>query len=172
LAADDLSGFVTSERTNQLGRVAVNFQHVEMSLAFLTWALIPVPQDRRAIITSQLPFDRLLTVFYLLLKGHIAHNASHVAELDEISKKASELEQNRNTLMHSVWAAGEAGEVTRMKWAASRKKGLSVQSPETTAADIQKVADDLRDLSKRLMGFTERLRKKGLINYQTAPGPR
>jgi hypothetical protein len=171
MSKGDLAEWVSKERTHQLGRVAVNFQHLEILLAFFAWHLVPTDQDTGAIITAQLSFDRLLTVFHLLMKKRIGAKPDHVKELEEISRSASELEQKRNTLMHSVWAADDAGNVTRMKWTASRKKGLSLQSPDTSADDIQEVADDLGEVSRRLMRFTEKLRAEGIISFQTDPGP-
>ena len=100
MSVDDLGGFISEARTHQLGRVAVNFQHVEISLAFLTWHLIPTDQDTGAVITSQLSFDRLLTVFCLLLRRRLGAAEDLGSELGDIGRMASELEQQRNALMH------------------------------------------------------------------------
>jgi hypothetical protein len=161
--------FEDDARTHQLGRVVVNFQVLETFLAFHTWHLIPTDPKTGAIITSQLSFDRLLTVFHLLMKEKVAHVPALAEQLAALSSRAAELEQQRNTLMHSAWASDESGNVSRLKWSASRRKGLNIQAPDTSIDEIRGVADDLRDLGSRIGVFAEDVRQAGLISFPTRP---
>lgn len=165
-------GFVDEQRTRELGRVVVNFQALETFLAFHTWYLIPTDQKTGAIITSLLSFDRLLTVFHLLMKEKVGHVPTLSEELETVSRRAAELEQQRNTLMHSAWASDESGNVRRLKWTASRRKGLVTHTPETSVEEIRRIADDLGKIGSRLGVFAEAAREAGLVSFPTnSPTP-
>jgi hypothetical protein len=138
-----------------LGRVTVNFQFLESNLSIATWTLISTDQRIGQIVTQNLSFSKLCVVFSALVT-HRAKNPTAVEEVQQLMKKASELEQRRNAFMHSSWATSEgrpdAGSV-RLKSSMDRKKGWKLNAEELTPEAINHVADDMTELVNALLNW-------------------
>jgi hypothetical protein len=99
---------VSDEMLRALGRVTVNFQLTEMMLNMLTWMLISEDARIGKIITSNLSFSRVCDVFLSIVRLKADGQDELITEVEGLIKKASELEQERNTLVHSCYTVASA----------------------------------------------------------------
>ncbi len=136
-----------------LGRISANFQALEASIAFLTWSLINADQTIGQIITSQVSFNRLCDLLSSLFRYRVKEQAL-LEKLEEILRKASEAEQRRNTVIHSVWMTDDvSGEPFRLKITSKRKKGLDIHTENIDAAELNKIADFIRNVAEDMLKF-------------------
>ncbi len=145
---------MTDDHLKQLGRVTVNFQLMEVYISFFLWALVDSEdQGKGQILTSKMPFSRICDVALALMKRKFADNhVDVVRRIEQHIKKASQLEQDRNTMLHSVWAVGTAEDPsTRLKYIISRRKGFEVVVEQVSPGDIQSIADDMKKLSEEFL---------------------
>ena len=98
----------SDEFLKALGRVCVNFQALEMDIAWLVWILNNPDTTLGQIMTSQVSFKALLAVSSSLFRYRVT-NDSLGERLAELLKRASDVEQRRNTLINSIWFADDSG---------------------------------------------------------------
>jgi hypothetical protein len=78
--------------------------------------------------------------------------------LRQFMKRASDLEEKRNQIAHSVWAAGDKPDtVTRIKRTAKERHGIRFQFSNVGESDLMKVADDVKVLAEEIQRFWIRL---------------
>jgi hypothetical protein len=144
---------VSDDLLKQLGRISVNFQFMETHIAFLTWIFIKSDQRTGQIVTANLSFSRLCDVCMSLFRHRYADQAL-LEKLDAIIKRASESENQRNLLMHSMWLTqADPADHMRMKYTISRKAGLKVHAEKMTIENIRAVADEMQAVIDALNRF-------------------
>ncbi len=145
---------VKAHHAQPLGRMVANFANLEMYVAWLAHLLISRDQIIGRIVTSKLSFANTTAVVAALarhkLKGPI------LEELLGLLKRASALEQKRNTLTHSVWTLPVEGEqdpdtVGRLKFKISTKKGYVEEVEDLPLKEIDAVSDGIGALMKDIM---------------------
>ena len=136
------------DHLKQLGRITVNFQLIELQFAFVLWLLIDENDQRKGqIITSQMSFSKICDVLMSFVK-HKIPNEKSVEKLEEYVKRASQLEQKRNSVIHSSWTTGGEDDISiRFKYATSRKKGLQVISEKITPGNLKDIADEAQEIT-------------------------
>jgi hypothetical protein len=143
---------LNEEQLKALGRVCVTFQAIEVRLAFVTWSLISNEQAVGRIITPLLSFAKLCDLASMLI-SHRFPGTPLADELHQIIRRVSELEQERNTLIHSAWAyRADRPEVEgeRVKITVKRYRGVRVDCCETPAAQINGIADQMQEATESL----------------------
>jgi len=133
-----------------LGKITGNFAYLEAVVSFFVWELVD-DQQIGQIVTSQLSFDRLLNVLGALYR-YRSKCEGKIDELMELLKEASEAEQNRNKITHSVWGFNEEG-FSRMKFSVNRKKGARLQYEDIFAEDLNRIADEISEVANRIKKF-------------------
>lgn len=154
-----------------LGRISANFQALEMYIAAFTWSLISSDQNVGQIVTSQISFSRLCDLLSSLFR-HKVKSPDLIEELDGILQRASEAEQQRNTIIHSAWLTDEEDtdkSPSRFKITSKRKKGFDIQVEDTDADKLNEIADLLRDVAKEIIPFMSRVKERGYIDFPTKP---
>jgi hypothetical protein len=117
-----------------IGGICVDFSRLEMMLHFGVWALLGgtgiETQRTGQIVTAELSFQRSIQLFASLWR-HRFEGRDDV-RLRELCARLSELEQRRNRVVHSVWAAAEKpGAATRIKITA---RGVFKATTETVTS--------------------------------------
>jgi hypothetical protein len=144
----DLEDILARSRTTVLrndflagiGRVVANFALLENELFLLIRFLLGVDTNIAGIVTSEMSFRNLLDLSTSLIKEK--HGGDEAKQCAEVLKIASEAEEIRNRLIHSVWGVWGSGGaiVIRTKHTAKRGKGLNFQREEFTLDDISAFA--------------------------------
>jgi predicted DsbA family dithiol-disulfide isomerase len=77
-------------------------------------------------------------------------------------KRAANLEEKRNQITHSVWAAGDTADtVTRIKMTAKEKYGIRFKFEKVGKQDLTTIAHDLKHLSAEILEFWRCLIQNG-----------
>ena len=143
---------LTDDHLKQLGRITVNFQLIETVFSFLLWQLNdPKDQRKGQILTSRMSFSRICDVLVSLAK-YVLSDDERAGRIKEFVRQASQLEQKRNSVIHSAWTSGVEGDVSvRFKYVTSRRKGFQVISERTTPDDLKNIADEAKEIGDRFL---------------------
>ena len=144
---------VPPEFLAEIGRVVANFALLEYEFYILIHGLLGTRKEISRIVTSELSFRNLLGLSASLVKE--IHGEEEAERFKETLKLASEAEEERNRIIHSVWGGGGSGNVVRSKHTARRAKGLSFQREEYSQEDLSATA---RKIS-RVIFCVERFRE-------------
>jgi sensor histidine kinase regulating citrate/malate metabolism len=136
---------VSDELLVAIGDVTVSFALLEAELQLLAHVLLKQSQQVSMIVTAELSFGRLCALVLSLHRER--YGEANSAPAKELVQRANELEELRNQIMHSVWAAGDSpGTITRIKATAKQKHGLRINFHSVTAADLREVATSCMEL--------------------------
>jgi hypothetical protein len=136
-----------------IGLVTVNFSLLENELAFDIHVLLGLDHRTSQIITAELRFKGLLDLFSSLCINKMK-NETASTELKELVKKVYQVEQKRNSIIHSLWAVGNTGDtITRFKQTAKSSKGLHFQYEQVTVEKLQKIADEIAEATAEVHNF-------------------
>ncbi len=144
---------VGPDHLRAIGHVAANFALLEHTVESFSWQLID-PRDEMLgqLITAELSFRSRVTLLSALVHYRL-QGASPVAELKQLLGEATTVEQERNKIVHSLWAFGPADSpetITRFKTTAKRSEGLRHHFVQTRIVDIESVADQIDEVALRL----------------------
>jgi hypothetical protein len=127
-----------------IGRVAVNFQHLEFSIEMWIVALIGSDDRIGMMIASQLPFRGICSLAESLYALKVT-DVEKVNRFREIIKEAGQLEAQRNTLFHSNWGTNtDTGLVERMKLPKDMTKGFRFVTEHYPVSKINGLADSMK----------------------------
>jgi hypothetical protein len=136
-----------------IGDMTVSFTMLESFVQMLVGSLILEHQRIGQIITAELPFRGLRALVISLYKERHGEDDDFL-RLQELTKRAGEIEEKRNQITHSVWAAGQhPGTVTRVKTTVKEKQGVRFHFENVREMDLAKVADDIKQLAGDFMQF-------------------
>ena len=111
-----------------IGRIVISFSHLEHVLTLFCGTNIGVSYPINEIITSELSFKQLVNLTISIYK-EIETDEEKLQTVTNICKKALQLEEKRNIIIHSYYgkASGDSEKVVRKKITAKSKKGHTVQ---------------------------------------------
>jgi hypothetical protein len=136
-----------------IGDVAVSFALLESTLQTMLGSLIYEHQRVGQIIAAELPFRGLRALALALYRERHGEDANF-EQLRDLIRRAGDLEDERNRVMHSVWGAGAtADSVTRIKMTAKEKHGLRFDFVPVTAAELSDVAGSIKVLAHDIQSF-------------------
>lgn len=151
----------------RIGDVTVSFALLESVIQALAGSQIQDHQRIGQIITAELSFRNLRALTLSLYRERHGEDGDY-EELRALMNRAWELEDFRNAITHSVWAAGAtAVTVTRIKMTAKEKRGLRVDFRSVTAEDLGNVAEDMQQLAEDVQRFWIRLVETGKAHQGT-----
>ena len=152
---------VPNVHLKSIGDITVSFALLEVNIQMLTGSLINEHQRLGRIITSELSFRRLraLTVSLYLERHGEDDDYLH---LKDLMKKATDIEERRNQITHSIWGAGkDKDHITRIKTTAKEKQGIRFHFEDVSSQDLAEVADDIKNLAEEFSKFYTGLIEKG-----------
>jgi len=151
-----------------LGRIVVNFARLEHFLRVSIIFLLGDDQRIGSLVTAELSMGQLLKVLSSLVRLRM-HEASKLKEIDQLRIRAEKLDTRRGLIMHSSWAhpghwadssgVDPATHAMRTKTTAKVRKGLQYQFEHFTSDDLHQLADEIRQVSGKLLNFTDDLVK-------------
>lgn len=132
--------------------MCVNFQALEMDIAWLVWILNDRDTTLGQIVTSQLSFKKLLAVASSIFRYRVADDLL-VKRLGELLNSAGHVEDKRNTLIHSIWFVDDAGTTSRIKATVRQKHGFKIQNETDNAKRLNEFADEVLHVSGEFLRF-------------------
>ncbi|KAA3609237.1 MAG: hypothetical protein DWQ05_22345 [Calditrichaeota bacterium] len=141
--ASDAHEIKQDELHKAIGKVSNYFSGLETYISSLIWILIGAGKDVGEIITSELSFHRLTALLRCLFLYRKSDSAE-IERMDSILKRANDIEQRRNKVIHSLWAVNSQNdELLRVKTTAKYKTGLKYHFDRTNMEELQKLTDDI-----------------------------
>jgi hypothetical protein len=146
-----------------IGDMTVSFALLESTIQSLTWSLIREHQRIGQIITSELSFRNLRALLISLYVERHGKDSDYDA-LRALMIRSGQLEEERNKLTHSVWAAGSSPDtITRIKITAREKHGFKADFEQYDEDRLHEVADGIKTLAAELQRFHIDLLERGKV---------
>ena len=144
-----------------IGDMTVSFALLEMTIQTLAESLISNRQRIGQIVTSELPFPRLVTLTRALyLEGH-SQDADYPT-LDRLLREADKVYSERNLVIHSLWATGSSPDsATRVKFTARDRGGFTAKFREVDARAVQEQVEGIKSLARQFQAFWVHLVETG-----------
>ena len=154
---------VPEDCVRAIGSITVYFSMLEGDIKSLIGLLLlgnVGDQRLSSIFTEELSFKKLLDLLGALFHYRFEGQSEKLEELKKLIRRAVQVEEERNKIIHSSWAAWDPGMVTRFKVTA-KQKGLRRQFEKMSVADLDQIAEkisvvamDFTDFNLRLTGIT------------------
>ena len=130
----------------RLGECIVQFQRIEDALSVCISAMVGRSRKVGEIITAEMSFRARVATFGALF-AHSLKSSTLPEDITELIARLHWAEQQRNTLVHSLWDASETkpDSILRKK-KAIRKSNLAISEEHFTP-------DDLEDLNRLFEGI-------------------
>ena len=130
----------------RLGECIVQFQRIEDALSVCISAMVGRSRKVGEIITAEMSFRARVATFGALF-AHSLKSSALPEDIAELISRLQWAEQQRNTLVHSLWDASETkpDSILRKK-KAIRKSNLAISEEHFTP-------DDLEDLNRLFEGI-------------------
>jgi hypothetical protein len=149
---------LSDQQYRAIGRISVMFSDVETWTSCFIWHLIGPEQLVGQMVTAGMSFNRQVDLLTSLFRFRFPEESLR-AELETHTKRLSELEQHRNSIMHSTWLREslDPNQATRFKITTNRKKGLAQRKEVYTTTELDDLADDLHVVIGDLSDFMIRV---------------
>lgn len=136
-----------------IGDITVSFAMLESVIQSFIGSLIAEHQRVGQIITAELSFRSLRALAISLYKERHGEDDDFLV-LQKAMRRAADLEEKRNQITHSVWAAGpNKNTVTRIKTTAKEKKGINLSFERVDEKILSSVAIEMKVLSSTIFIF-------------------
>ena len=144
-----------------IGDITVSFAILENAIQALIGSMIAEHQRIGQIITAELAFKNLRALAISLYKERHGEDADFTA-LRGFMTRASQLEEVRNQITHSIWAVGNSPDtITRIKKTAKEKHGIRFQFTQVSESDLANVAKEIKTLAAEIVQFNFKLIESG-----------
>lgn len=136
----------SEEFTSSVGKLTLNFAHLEFMFSMFAGMHMNTGYPFNELVLSELSFRQLMNVS-VGLHELIEPNKSERDRFREIVKRATSLEQERNTITHSFYGQTNKNTIVRHKNVTRIKGGYRQQRQEITANNILAIASEIEELS-------------------------
>jgi hypothetical protein len=134
----------------RLAECIVQFQRIEDGLSLCISAMIGRNRKVGAIVTSEMSFRAKVSV-YGALALHTLRRDSLPDDIVELIQRLHWAEQERNTLVHSIWDASESKPDT------IRREKKAIRKSVLTVAREHHTPEELENLNRRFEGIVDDL---------------
>lgn len=143
------------EGISHLGHCIVEFQRIEKVLASCITGLAGAEQDIGKILTSEMSYRAKVSI-YRSLFFYRWSNDELPEDITQLIGRLHWAEQERNTLVHSLWDASEEHpEYIKRGKTVCRKSGLNTQEEYYTPEDLDELSRLYEGISTDLIYLTE-----------------
>jgi hypothetical protein len=139
-----------------VGRVVVNFQHLEFTVVRLLWIMAAPDDNIGQCITACVLFSKLLDLLDSVFRYRVQHPAI-LEKFKTLMSRTRDINTDRNRIVHSWWFTDPDGaEPSRLKLS---RKG----SQDTEAIDMNALAVRAANLADEFDEFIDELYRAKLI---------
>jgi hypothetical protein len=144
-----------------LGRVTASFAALEHQLQVLASLLISrTDQELGRIVTAELSFRKLVDVVSSLARYRMGDEPRH-RELNALLARAATAEDRRRCVTPAEWGPGSVAETrVRVRMALRKNRGLRLELPGMTAADVDEVAAEASAIAAEVSKTWARLSRE------------
>lgn len=129
----------------RLGECIVQFQRIEESLSVCISAMVGRSRKVGEILTAEMSFRARVATFGALF-AYLLKSDSLPDDINELISRLHWAEQQRNTLVHSLWDASES------KPDSIRREKRSIRKNKLSVAEEHFTPDDLDELKRLFEG--------------------
>lgn len=160
---------VPDQHLKAIGDITVSFALLESQIQTLIGSMLNERQRIGQVITAELSFKNLKALMISLYLERHGKEDADFETLKKLMNAAGTLEEKRNQITHSLWAAGkDADTITRIKTTAKEKHGIRFQFEEVSADALDAFAAEIRHLAEDIQKYWIRLIENGkAINDHT-----
>lgn len=151
---------ISDEVLAEIGKITVVFGLIEDSLAAIIGSIVTVgsrPRELGMIVTAELSFRQRIDALSSLLLFCLGKENEYVAQFEHIRRLLSHAQEERNKVVHSVWAkqfcSGDAHAVIRMKSTAKQKRGLRTDFISMGLEDLRQLTESVGEAYGKLCLF-------------------
>jgi len=141
-----------------LGGLSVNFGALENALRISVWALrgglsSDQAAERQQIVTAQLSFKQLVWLMGSVYRHRFP--GRNESTIDSYTKRCFDTEQQRNTLIHSLWVGGDVKEsaTLALRLKLSARSEFKVHAEQHTIDQLVAIANQCTRLANELQSF-------------------
>ena len=145
-----------------IGELVVKFQELELLVSALVIELLRADYDVGMCITSETSFSRLVAALSSISKLRI-RESDLLADIDRLAKRLNESEQNRNSIVHSLYLVA-GGKRKRAKITAKQRKGLERSMYDISVEEIKGDIEGIAEVKGSLLQLVKKLKTKRLVS--------
>ena len=151
-----------AEYVTDVGRVVVNFQHLEFLIVRLIWIMAAADENIGQRITAGVSFSKLLDLLASVFHYRVQERAM-LDEFDHLIKRVRKVNEDRNRVVHSWWfidfdSGANSGTPSRLKFTA---RGARTDSENI---DMYALSVSAVQLSDDFSKFIDKLYESKLIS--------
>jgi hypothetical protein len=160
---------VPEKHLKSIGDITVSFALLESQIQTLIGSMLNERQRIGQIVTAELSFKNLRALMISLYIERHGKEDEDFESLKKLMNRAGKVEEKRNQITHSLWAAGEdANSITRIKTTAKEKHGIRFKFENVTATYLSEFATEIKKLAEEIQKYQLHLIKNGkAINDHT-----
>jgi len=145
---------LTDDFIKAVGRLTINFSHLEFSFSLFCGSQMGIKEPINEIITSELSFKQIVNITSGIFR-EIEKDPEMIEQFNKILASAWKLEEERNKIIHSFYGRGDEpnDKIIRHKHSSKFKKGFKKDYQEVDAIYVNKISDEIKMVSIRLMQF-------------------
>lgn len=131
------------DHVRDVGRVVVNFQHLEFLIVRLIWIMAATDENIGQRVTAMVPFSKLLDLLSSIFHYEVKVPET-VKRFDHLISRAQKINADRNRIVHSWWFVDfDSGAPSRLKFKAKDAR-TDTENIDMSAVSISAVqlADD------------------------------
>ncbi len=157
-----LKHLVPAEHLKCLGDIIVSFAMLESQIQSLIGSLLRDHQRIHQIITAELSFKNMRALATSLFIERNGSDDEDYVNLKKLMIHAGQVEEKRNQILHSIWAAGRNKDtITRMKTTAKEKNGIKFHFEDVSANDLEQFSTEIKTLAHDVLSYVFLLIDKG-----------
>ena len=150
---------VGSGHLEAIGDITVSFAMLEAVLQGLVHTLLGTRLATAQTVTAELSFKGLRTLAASLWIERFGKADAVTVDFLKLMARVRAVEENRNQVTHSLWAANDAGLIVRIKHTAKETRGLEMKFDQVTAADLGKLAVEIKRVASAVQAMHLGMRK-------------
>jgi hypothetical protein len=144
---------VPNDHLKHIGDITVSFAALESVLQGFAQSLLGASGRLGQIVTAELSFKRLRALTASLYLERQGEDEDYDA-FRELLRRAADVEQVRNQITHSTWAAGDdSTSITRIKTTAKERHGIRFHFENVTSDQLAEFALSIRVLAEDILRF-------------------
>jgi hypothetical protein len=144
---------VGPEHLEAIGDITVSFAMLESVLQGLVHTLLGTRLAIAQTVTAEISFKGLRALAASLWIERYGKAQALTVDFLKLMTRIRAVEEKRNQVTHSLWAANEEGLVLRIKRTAKETRGLELKYDQVAPADLAKIAGEIKRVASEVQSL-------------------